>query len=170
MNFLKSSHLLIVPACNPLPGQGLQTAIRLPGALVVVILISPGTPVLRLTPSEMAFSTLRHKLPAGTYNGTFTWQIVVKGWSFMVETSPNPATDNVQVNLEDEAAEVKALSKEENVTLTLHDFNTAMVVKKWNFKNDRKHFNLYVGDVKKGRYILVVKKGKYQQSTQIMIE
>lgn len=106
----------------------------------------------------------------GTTTSTFTWPVIVQGWGFRVSASPNPATNNLTVSIVDESPEVKALSKNETVTMTLYNLNSAIAVKTWTFKNNQTKFNLNISNLKKGNYILKVQKGKYQQSEQIIIE
>ena len=105
----------------------------------------------------------------GIQTTTFTWPVITQIGSFRVSTSPNPAKDNLFVSIVDESAEAKA-SKEETITMTLYNLNTTVVVKRWAFKNNQSKFNLDISDVKMGYYILVVQKGKNQQSEQILIE
>ncbi|MGQ0739278.1 MAG: T9SS type A sorting domain-containing protein [Bacteroidota bacterium] len=106
----------------------------------------------------------------GTATTTFTWPVIVQGWGFRVAVNPNPASDNLIVSITDESKEVKALSQDETVTLTLYNLNSTIIVKRWTFKNNQARFNLNVSDVKMGHYILVAQKGKHQQSEQIFIE
>lgn len=106
----------------------------------------------------------------GVTTSTYTWPVIVQGWSFRVSASPNPATDNLNVSIIDESEEIKALSKNETVVMTLYNLNSTMAVKTWTFKNSQTKFNLNVSNLKKGHYILKVQKGKYQQSEQIIIE
>jgi len=106
----------------------------------------------------------------GTTTSTFTWPVIVQGWSFRVSVSPNPVTDNLTVSITDESPEVKALGKNETVTMTLYDMNNTITVKIWTFKNNQAKFNLNISNLKKGHYILKVQKGKYKQSEQIIIE
>lgn len=85
-------------------------------------------------------------------------------------TSPNPAKDNLTVTVTDESPEVKALSTNENVIIELYEVNTHRLVKQWKFKNLQNQFNLNTSDLRKGHYILTVHKGKYKESTHIIIE
>lgn len=106
----------------------------------------------------------------GVYNGTFKWPVIVQGWGFSVEVSPNPASDNLTVSIKDKADDVKSLSKEENIIMTLYNLNGTTAIKSWSFKNNENKFKLNLSDIRKGQYILVVIKGKYQQSKQVIIE
>jgi hypothetical protein len=106
----------------------------------------------------------------GNYSGTFTWPVIVQGWSFTLSASPNPARQNLLVSIGDESADVKALNKEENITMTLYNVNSSVIIKRWNFKNNQNRFNLNISSFRKGQYVLVVTKGKHQQSKQIFIE
>jgi len=107
----------------------------------------------------------------GTFNGVYNWPVIVQGWgSFKITTSPNPANDLITVNISEESPDVKALSSNENVTVEMYSFNQTMLIKTWQFKNDHNQFNLNIADVNKGQYILVVRKGKFKESKQILIE
>ncbi|MEO8399463.1 MAG: T9SS type A sorting domain-containing protein, partial [Ignavibacteriaceae bacterium] len=107
----------------------------------------------------------------GTYNGTFTWPIIVQGFGFFqIETSPNPATDLITFSTSDEAPEVKALSANENVIVQMYSFEQTRLMKQWQFKNDQNQYNLNVSNIPQGYYILVVTKGDFKQSKKVLIE
>lgn len=106
----------------------------------------------------------------GTFNSTYNWPVVVQGWgSFQVTTSPNPATDLITINISEESPEAKALSKEENVIIEIYTLNQSRLIKQWKLKNDQNRFSLNVANLQKGNYILVVKKGKFKESKQVLI-
>ncbi|NJO24601.1 MAG: hypothetical protein HC867_00690 [Bacteroidia bacterium] len=96
----------------------------------------------------------------GVTTSTYTWPVIVQGWSFRVSASPNPATDNLTVSIVDESEEVKALSKNETVVMTLYNMNSTVAVKTWIFKNTQTKFNLNVSNLKRGHYILKSTKRK----------
>lgn len=106
----------------------------------------------------------------GTATTTFTWPVIVQGWGFRVAVNPNPATDNLTVSITDESKDVKALNQDETITMTLYNLSSTVIIKRWTFKNTQSRFNLNVAEVKTGYYILMVQKGKEQQSKQIFIE
>jgi hypothetical protein len=91
------------------------------------------------------------------------------GW-FRVSTSPNPAKDDIYVTITDERQEVKNLKSNEHVQMSLYDFNSMQMVRQWKWKNDQKQYRLDTRTVKKGMYVLVVTKGKYQQTQKVIIE
>jgi hypothetical protein len=105
----------------------------------------------------------------GTFNGTYTWPVIVAGWLRLM-VSPNPATDNITVSIDEKVSKVKSLKPLEDVTVTLHDFYTNMTVKKWEFRNSQNKFYLNVSELKKGHYILILRRGKDQGVKQILIE
>ena len=105
----------------------------------------------------------------GTATETFTWPVVVQGWGFNINVSPNPANDNLQVIITDETEESKSLSKDEQISMTIYYMNSTTIAKRWNFKNNQNNFNLNVSNLKTGHYILVVEKGNNRQSEQIFI-
>lgn len=106
----------------------------------------------------------------GVTTTTYTWPVIVQGGSFSVTASPNPATDNLTVSIVDKSPEIKALSENETVTMTLYDLNSTLAIKVWKFKNNQTKFNLNISNLKKGNYILKVQKSKYQQSDQIILK
>jgi hypothetical protein len=91
------------------------------------------------------------------------------GGDFRISASPNPTHGELNIIIDKEKPEVKALSKNEKVKYVLYDLNRTQV-KQWTFDNNQNQQKLNVGDIKPGQYILVVTKGKYQQSTQIIIQ
>ena len=44
------------------------------------------------------------------------------------------------------------------------------MVRTWRLKNDQKQYKLDARTVKKGMYVLVVTKGKYQQTQKVIVE
>ena len=106
----------------------------------------------------------------GTYNGTFTWPVIVQGWGFRLLVTPNPANSFLLVSIENETLDFKRLRNEGPIIMTLYDLNSTLAIKRWNFNNNQSKFNLNLNGVKSGHYILVVKKDKFQQSKQIIIE
>jgi hypothetical protein len=89
---------------------------------------------------------------------------------FTVEASPNPAQTEMTVRTTNEKPEVKALGKSETVRLILTDFYTMQPVKQWKFDNSQSQFSLNVGELKRGKYVLQVMKGKYRQSRHIILQ
>lgn len=95
---------------------------------------------------------------------------MVNGRFFRVQASPNPTFSDLYVPIDKEKTEVKALGRTEKVKYILYDFNKAHAVKQWTYFNDQTQRLLNVSGLKSGQYILVVTKGKYQQSIQIIIK
>lgn len=91
------------------------------------------------------------------------------GENFRITASPNPTDGELNVTIDKEKAEVKALSKNEKVNYQLYNFNRTSIVKQWSFDNSQNQQKLNVRGLQAGQYILVVTKGKYRQSTQIII-
>lgn len=88
---------------------------------------------------------------------------------FTVIAAPNPTDGDLTVTIDKEKKEVKSLSKKEKVRYALYDFNRSQIVKQWTFDNDQNQRTLNVKGIRAGQYILVVTKGKYRQSTQIIV-
>ena len=140
--------------------------------------ISGNTPIISADKRTLYFSintgqTASYQMtaigPCGTYTKNFG-ATVQQGGGFLISPSPNPASENLKVSITDESPEVKALSAEENIVLSLYQFNSTILTKEWHFKNNQKQFSLNVSDLKRGQYILVVTKGKFKQSQQVIIE
>lgn len=88
---------------------------------------------------------------------------------FRIAASPNPTDGDLNVTIEKEKQEVKALSKTEKVKYVLYDLNRTQIVRQWTFDNGQNRRTLNLRGIKVGQYVLVVTKGKYRQSTQIII-
>ena len=88
----------------------------------------------------------------------------------MIVVSPNPAKDNLFVTIDEESPEVKSLSQEENISMALYDFNTNILVKKYDFKTNQKKFSLPLTGLPAGKYVLVVKKGTQYKTTQVIVQ
>lgn len=89
---------------------------------------------------------------------------------FSVQASPNPVSSDLYITIDKEKDEVKALKPTEKVGFVLYDFNRAKAVKQWKYNNDQKQYKLNVVGIRPGQYILEISKGKYRQSTQIIIK
>ncbi len=89
---------------------------------------------------------------------------------FSIQTSPNPVSSDLYVTIDKEKNEVKALKTSEKVRFVLYDFNSAQLVKQWSLDNDLMQYKLSVAGIRHGQYILAVTKGKYRESTQIIIK
>lgn len=120
------------------------------------------------TPRTTTF-TLTAQSSCGPVNQSFNFTLVTSGW-YRINTYPNPAIDNLIVSIDEEKEEVKSLSKQEKVTMQLLSAGSGIVVRRWNFSNNQKTFALNIQGLRKGLYMLVVEKGKYKETTQIIIE
>lgn len=89
---------------------------------------------------------------------------------FTMTASPNPAQNDLNVRIDNEKDEVKALGKDAVVQFQLFDFYTNQLVRQWKYKNDQQQFKLDVRGLKKGWYVLSATKGKYRQSLKILVE
>lgn len=92
------------------------------------------------------------------------------GQNFRVIASPNPTDGDLNVTIDKEKAEVKSLSKTEKVIYQLYSFNRSVLVKQWTFDNSKNRQTLNVRGLSSGQYVLVVTKGKFRQSTQIILK
>jgi hypothetical protein len=84
--------------------------------------------------------------------------------------APNPVQDEMTVTTYNENSEVSKLGANENVHMQLLDFNTNQLVKQWVVKNDKKQHKIFVTDLKRGKYVLQVIKGRYRKSTQVILK
>jgi hypothetical protein len=89
---------------------------------------------------------------------------------FRLQVSPNPASEEIYVSIVDRSPEVRTLSKEEKVHYVLYTLNQAQAVKTWRYRNDQIQHRLNVSNLKTGCYILVVTKGRFKQSIQVLIK
>lgn len=89
---------------------------------------------------------------------------------FSILVSPNPAEGDLNVVFDKESPAVKALSKSESVVYRLYDLNRASLINSWTFDNSRNQQKLNVRGIKAGLYILIVTKGKYRESAQVIIK
>jgi hypothetical protein len=105
----------------------------------------------------------------GTFNGTYTWPVVVASW-LRIATSPNPASDNLLVSIEEESSKLTTLKSSENISISLYDFNTNMLVKKWTFNKGERKFNLNIASIMRGQYVLIIRRGKEHGSKQVMLQ
>jgi hypothetical protein len=105
----------------------------------------------------------------GTFNGTYTWPVVIASW-LRIATSPNPASDNLLVSIEEESSKLTTLKSSENISISLYDFNTNMLVKKWTFNKGERKFNLNIASIMRGQYVLIIRRGKEHGSKQVMLQ
>lgn len=141
-------------------------------------IISGNTPIISADKRTLYFTintgqTASYQLTAQGPCGTFIKNFgatVLQGSSFRVASSPNPASESLKITISNESEELKALRKNENIIFRLYEFNTNNLAKEWSYKNNQMQFTLKVTELKKGQYILVVSKGKYRQSQQIIID
>ncbi len=100
---------------------------------------------------------------------TITVEFGCYGARFSLNTYPNPTNGILNVAIEKEANEVKMLSKSEKISYKLYELKSMKVVKEWTFSNTSNTQQLNVSGLKQGIHILIVTKGKYQQSKRIII-
>jgi hypothetical protein len=89
---------------------------------------------------------------------------------FRMAVSPNPAKGSFSVEISQETKAVKLLSSETTVYYKLYDLFSNRLVKQWVFKNVQNLNRLSTSGVRPGKYVLIVTKGKFRQSKQIIIE
>jgi hypothetical protein len=92
------------------------------------------------------------------------------GENFRIMASPNPTDGDLNVTIDKEKPQVKALSKSKKVIYQLYNFNRTSLVKQWIFDNSQNRQSLNVRGLTSGQYILVVSKGKYRESTYIIVK
>lgn len=89
--------------------------------------------------------------------------------SFRIYSSPNPASDNLYVSIEEVSITSIEKINDQKIKIELYDFNTSQVMKQWSFDAHEKEFKLNVKELKKGQYVLRVIRGKIQRSKQVII-
>lgn len=88
---------------------------------------------------------------------------------FRITVSPNPVSGKeLTVVIDNLSKEMKLLNNEAPVSYQLFHFSTKQPVKQWQLKNSSLQ-RLNISDVKPGEYLMVVTKGKKQQSAKIII-
>lgn len=90
--------------------------------------------------------------------------------SFSVSASPNPTSGDLYVTIDKEKSTAKAQPVIEDVQIQLYDLYRTRLVKQWSFKSNQPNYRLNVRDVKKGQYVLQVKKGKQIQVKHIIVQ
>jgi hypothetical protein len=90
-------------------------------------------------------------------------------FGFRLSASPNPATTQITVNIDEENSEVKSLNADTDVKFELYNFNTGVNQKQWTYKNAQNKFTLNLTGISSGTYVLRATKGKYQQAIKIII-
>lgn len=134
-----------------------------------VSLFSGGTIYLYFNDGEGNY-TLNLTKTTSCGSNTFTMIIPVQqNYGFRISASPNPTSDVLNVTIDNETADVKALKKEENIKIDLIDFVTGTKRKSWSYKNVQITFNLSVANLPKGQYVIRVSKGSYKQTKLIII-
>lgn len=106
----------------------------------------------------------------GLTTASFNWPVITQGWGFRMAATPNPATNNLNVEVMDETPQAKSSGLQQTITMTLYNLTNTLVMKRWIFKTSQPTYNLDVSGIKMGQYVLVVEKGKQQQSQQIAIQ
>jgi hypothetical protein len=89
---------------------------------------------------------------------------------FRIKAYPNPVESELNILTDMESVEVKSLKQTERVIYQLYDITLTNLVKQWVFDNSSNIRQINVAGLKSGVYILVVNKGKYRESTKIIIQ
>ncbi len=89
--------------------------------------------------------------------------------SFQITASPNPATTHLNIVIQNETPPVTKLSKTEKVVFSLYNKEKSELVRTWKFVNKANKFNLNIQGITGGNYILIVNKGKFHNTKQIII-
>jgi hypothetical protein len=90
-------------------------------------------------------------------------------YGFRLAASPNPATDQMTVTIDEETSYIKALGFDTDIVLEMYNFNTGVRQKQWTFKNAKNQFTISLNGLSKGVYVLRATKGKYQQSIKVIV-
>ena len=90
-------------------------------------------------------------------------------YSFRLSASPNPATNQINVVIDNETNSVKSLSANTDVKFEFINFNTGLLHRQWTFRNAQNQFNLNLTGIDAGIYILRARKGRYQQAVKIIV-
>jgi len=83
---------------------------------------------------------------------------------------PNPVKNDLFVAVNKGNIDLKISDKNESIQIVLYGFYTNQIARQWRFENNQNLYKLNVAGLKKGQYILQLRKGKYRQSEQVIIE
>jgi lysyl endopeptidase len=103
---------------------------------------------------------------------------------FFVTVSPNPANENIKLSFNQQTdtssdfkpngqdlKPVRSFESNGKTIITLYDFNTGVLVKRWMYKEIKsKNYNFNVTNLKKGLYVLQVDRDNQTRTTKIIIE
>ncbi|MFY7813906.1 MAG: T9SS type A sorting domain-containing protein [Chryseobacterium taeanense] len=150
-----------------------QWSYRVSGTSTETIISSTGEDGLFIFPNTDTYDILVRPVNdcgIGATASVKTIEVVFSCYSgFSMAVTPNPASSEINVTIDKESEEVKSLKTNQQVLFQLYELNTKMLIKQWAFDNAINKRQLNISNVKSGNYILVVTKGKFQQSKQIII-
>lgn len=150
-----------------------QWSYRVSGTTTETIISSTGEDGLFIFPNTGTYDILVRPVNdcgIGATASVKTIDVVFSCYSgFSMAVTPNPASSDINITIDRESEEVKSLSKNQQVLFQLYELNTRMLVKQWSFDNALNKRQLNISNIKSGNYILVVTKGKFQHSKQIVI-
>jgi hypothetical protein len=89
---------------------------------------------------------------------------------FRILATPNPATGNLYVKINQKKSAAIDNNKDEKIQYLLYDTRQANPLRQWTFTNTPAYQRLDIHGIKAGQYVLVVRKGKWRQSTQVIIQ
>jgi hypothetical protein len=116
--------------------------------------------------------------PCGKVRFDFGIQIQSLGWFYEPTVSPNPATDNINVNVKkveyenakEPTAELLEYVKNANTTFTLIDNNTGAIIKNWQFKGiETSNYSFNIANVRNGLYTLQMERLGQKYNNQVLI-
>ncbi len=115
--------------------------------------------------------TINAQSSCGLVSQPINFGVITQGWgNYRVSIFPNPTKNKIQLVIDEESEEVKLLSRSEKINIELINSLTSQKVGQWIFNNSQKEISLNINGLRKGLYLLIVRKGKYQETKQIIIE
>jgi hypothetical protein len=138
------------------------------------------TPSISWT-SNSATVTLNATGPCGPFTKSYTFQAIANGSFAIVQTSPNPATNNLNVVIstrEDTSARVvlkpniaPTNSTLSGTRLSLYSVNTGALIKQWTFAEDKlTTYNLNISGVPSGVYVLKFERKDQTATTKVVVQ
>lgn len=124
-----------------------------------------------ITFDELGYHTLQ--VAKTTQCGTTISSVIIdvqECIGLRIAVSPNPATEMVLVNVDDESEDSKGSNKKNDIKMELFQFNTGVKHKQWSVNNNQKQFSLNLKGINKGVYVLRITKGKHQRSVKLIVE
>lgn len=133
--------------------------------------------------SNNATVTLSATGQCSTFNKAYNFQVVStgSGSGYLIAASPNPATNDININIEEVEDTTLVSQKEQNIGLAngnsrgktkiyLLEFYTNRLVKQWNYDEMKtKNYHLNITGIKAGYYVLRMERDSKVTNTKVIV-